>query len=170
MLRGSSFASQPHHARVPHPSPLRVRFSPLMFWHLLLRVPHTPVLRVGFLIRLAVPGSANLPIGAFAFTLVWSSRARPPWRPTRDLSVVFAFLFLFKRCHTEPGRPVLANVGEGSAFAVPPSATAPVLLLILSGDFAPSKNSSRYNPLRGIYEIHRRQTQKGPTQDFSVTR
>ena len=73
-------------------------------------------------------------------------------------------------CHPEPGRPVLANVGEGSAFAVPPSATAPVLLLILSGDFAPSKNSPRYNPLRGIYEIHRRQTQKGPTQDFSVTR
>ena len=43
--------------------------------------------RGGACLRPGFPGNANLPISAFAFTLVWSSRARPPWRPTRDLSV-----------------------------------------------------------------------------------
>jgi hypothetical protein len=39
-----------------------------------------------------------------------------------------------------------------------------------SVDFTSSKNSPRYNPLRGNYEIHRRQTKKGSTQDLRLTR
>jgi len=39
-----------------------------------------------------------------------------------------------------------------------------------SVDFASSKNSPRYNPLRGTHEIHRRQTEKGPTQDLGLAR